>query len=592
MALYNLARMTTATTGTGTITLGSAVSGYLSFSASGVPDGALVSYGIADGANCEVGTGVYTASGTTLTRNVIVSSNSNSAISLSGNAQVFITALAGVDFAWQIESGNTVQTGPGNVNVSNGNLNVSAAADRSVAASNTAASRSVTLTTNQGSGNSGMTTINGGVTCQWMQDADGNMYLYPGASVVTVTPGGKVGIHNITNPSYNMHVGGSTNGVQHVFCQNAAGDGTLIQNAVNTGLPVHIHGPGVLDATITITTPGQEIFGDGAEVTVLTQSNILTTGSFVCSTGEPGPHFHDFQITFTQPDTATRASLTAYNPAFYCQNTPRFRIENVKVLRAMTGVDMQGNSGGALINDLQMSAFTTGIIIGESLDVVRINNFHFWDFGLTTNQSSIFWSSGTQAVHITSAANSQIFFDEFFNISYLGMLIDSGGTGNLQITNSGFDTYNGIDSAWGGTISIAASYFNMASGNYAADISGGQCVFSACTFLPGGSINMISISGGSLTIGASIFNIGGNNNPLVSMTGGDLNFQGNLILNNSGASFSNGLIVGNSGYRSLNLVGNTLPIAAASSSPFCNYSGGLHTSGNNIAASGWTQVNP
>ncbi len=92
--LYNLAKMTTATTGTGTITLGSAVSGFLSFANAGVQNGELVFYGIRDGSNSEVGYGTYTSSGTTLTRNVIKSTNSDSAISLSGSAIVFITALA------------------------------------------------------------------------------------------------------------------------------------------------------------------------------------------------------------------------------------------------------------------------------------------------------------------------------------------------------------------------------------------------------------------------------------------------------------------------------------------------------------------
>jgi hypothetical protein len=92
--LYNLARMSTATTGTGTITLGSAISGFLTFAGAGVADGETVSYGISDGANSEVGTGVYTASGTTLTRSVTKSTNSDAAINLSGNAQVFITARA------------------------------------------------------------------------------------------------------------------------------------------------------------------------------------------------------------------------------------------------------------------------------------------------------------------------------------------------------------------------------------------------------------------------------------------------------------------------------------------------------------------
>jgi len=89
--LYNLARMTTATAGTGTITLGSAVSGYLSFAAAGVSNGETVTYGIKDGSNSEIGEGVYTASGTTLTRSVIKSTSSDTAISLSGSAEIFVT---------------------------------------------------------------------------------------------------------------------------------------------------------------------------------------------------------------------------------------------------------------------------------------------------------------------------------------------------------------------------------------------------------------------------------------------------------------------------------------------------------------------
>lgn len=91
--LVNRAKMTTATTGTGVITLGSASSGYQSFAGAGVQDGQRVRYCIEDGTAWEIGIGAYTASGTTLTREVSESSASGSAITLSGSAVVFVTAV-------------------------------------------------------------------------------------------------------------------------------------------------------------------------------------------------------------------------------------------------------------------------------------------------------------------------------------------------------------------------------------------------------------------------------------------------------------------------------------------------------------------
>ena len=92
--LVNRAKMTTATTGAGTITLGTAESGYQSFADAGVADGDVVRYVIEDGTDWEIGTGTYTASGTTLSRTVSESSNADAALNLTGSAVVYVSATA------------------------------------------------------------------------------------------------------------------------------------------------------------------------------------------------------------------------------------------------------------------------------------------------------------------------------------------------------------------------------------------------------------------------------------------------------------------------------------------------------------------
>mgnify|MGYP003644351486 CR=1 FL=1 len=129
--LKNRAKMSTSTTGTGTITLGSALTGYQSFAQAGVSNGEQVRYTIQEGANWELGLGTYTASGTTLSRTPSESSGGGSAISLSGNAEVFITAAA-EDILSDVVDDTTPQLG-GNLDVqtreittstSNGNIKI------------------------------------------------------------------------------------------------------------------------------------------------------------------------------------------------------------------------------------------------------------------------------------------------------------------------------------------------------------------------------------------------------------------------------------------------------------------------------------
>jgi hypothetical protein len=99
MTLLNRARMTTATTGTGTLTLGSAVSGYATFAEAGAANSTAYDYTIVDGTDFEMGTGTYTSSGTTFSRDTVTLSKisgtaGTSKINLSGSAQIFISPRA------------------------------------------------------------------------------------------------------------------------------------------------------------------------------------------------------------------------------------------------------------------------------------------------------------------------------------------------------------------------------------------------------------------------------------------------------------------------------------------------------------------
>jgi hypothetical protein len=90
-------KVSTATTGTGTLTLGAAAIGFQDFSTIG--DGNTTYYTITDGVSgaFEVGIGTYGSAGDTLTRDVVLaSSNSNNLVNLgSGDKDVFVTYPAG-----------------------------------------------------------------------------------------------------------------------------------------------------------------------------------------------------------------------------------------------------------------------------------------------------------------------------------------------------------------------------------------------------------------------------------------------------------------------------------------------------------------
>ena len=118
---------TTTTTGTGTITLAGAVSGFQSFSAIG--NGNTTYYAIVLGSEWEVGIGTYTSSGTTLSRTTVLeSSNSGSLVNFSaGTKNVFVTYPA-EEAVYQDASGDAYApqfAASNGLNVNNGTIGTS-----------------------------------------------------------------------------------------------------------------------------------------------------------------------------------------------------------------------------------------------------------------------------------------------------------------------------------------------------------------------------------------------------------------------------------------------------------------------------------
>lgn len=90
--LVNRAKMTTSTTGTGTLSLGSAVDGFQTFGAAGLITGDQVSYVIEEEDSWEIGVGTYNSAGT-LTR-TLVQSSTGALLNLNGDAIVYVTLAA------------------------------------------------------------------------------------------------------------------------------------------------------------------------------------------------------------------------------------------------------------------------------------------------------------------------------------------------------------------------------------------------------------------------------------------------------------------------------------------------------------------
>lgn len=293
-----------------------------------------------------------------------------------------------------------------------------------------------------------------------------------------VTPGG--GYSDVANV---MDYGADSSGV--------ADSTAAFRAAVATGKTVYIpaRSAGIyrINGAITITQPGQIIYGDGKGRTVIrvdSAFNLSAQGVFIVNAFVPGPQFRDFQVNFIQPDTASRGGLTAYPPAFYAQNEARGTWRGIKVNAAMICIDLRQNAGGSSIIDCELCAFDKHVAIDGSLDSITIANTRFENDLLTVNQSVIYHEAATTGISTGRCDDLHVLGCLFICGTHINSFTGTGSNPGAtfgEITNCDFDSFLGM--------AIHNGYFNMSGCTFTEGTVGGVSATGAVV-LGGGTLNM------------------------------------------------------------------------------------------------------
>jgi hypothetical protein len=299
--------------------------------------------------------------------------------------------------------------------------------------------------------------------------------------------------------------------------------------------------------------PGQIIFGDGRTNSVFLVDdlnydfNLSDTGVFVFTPSEPGPSLRDVGIEFVQPVTSNRASLINYPPAIYAQNVPRFQVLNCRITQGMTGIDMRQNSGGATIDNLEMSCYNYGIRIDGSLDSVRIIRLQYWPFEIAgTANESIFFDTSNCGIESGRCDDLKIEDCLFINGGVqLSLISTASGTTFGACSNTDFDSYGRVTIA-GGQMSMVNCIWTIGNASYQAIVATGGMIrvtnsdFQAAVALTN---YMVTVSGGTYAqFSNNTFQNSGSPGGYIVVASGDVIINGNKFVTPANQSWVNSLI--------------------------------------------------
>jgi hypothetical protein len=545
LVVFDRVQETTVTTGTGTITLGGAVSGYQSFAVIG--NGNTTFYCIVNGSDWEVGIGTYTASGTTLARTTVLSNSlgNTSPISLTGSSNVFVTYPAGKSVnlnasgnvgplgtitsgVWNGTTipvayggtGVTASTGANSVVLRDANQNiyansvtqeldvVTSAGGTTVLTSGSSHFQILIGTTTQTFQLPDATTLPTGSSWIFDNDSTGNLYVVNNASgaIDTVAPGGYATVFlelNGTSAGTWGRFGMIPSEVNWGTNSLDMGGSTVITNGIWNGTPV-ASGYGGTGLT-TFTAANNALYS--------TSAGALTAGTLPVLAGGTGSTTASGARTNFGATTVGSNMFTLTNPS--AVTFPRFNADNtVSALDAASFRTAIG-AGTSSATGTVTSVSGTGTASGLSLSGTVTTSGN-----ITLSGTVNALAAGTYGISISGNAATA---SSASNSTTCGGLTptSASGTANRIVASDGngyiFNNYfNSTDNSISGSVSAIIA---KQGDNYYRSATAGA----VASFISGQSMN---IAGSATTL---------TNNATIS----GLNFGGVLALTGSGANTGN-----------------------------------------------------
>ena len=408
--LFNRAKMTTATTGSGTVTLGSASNGFQTFAAAGVSNGDVVQYVIEENSNFEIGVGTYSSTGTSLTRSPTESSNSNAAITLAGQATVSITAVA--DDLNRLQHGGSDKVTVSSTGASvTGNLAVSGTVDgRDVASDGSKLDGIEAGATGDQTNAEIRAAVEAATDSNVFTDADHSKLNGIEANATadqTITAGGGLtggGTGNVTISHSDTSSQASVNGSGRTYIQDIT-------------LDTYGHVTGLATATETVVNTDTNTIPNNATITLSAGGALTGGGNFTTDQSS------NETITFNHADTSSQASVN--------------------------------NSGRTYIQDITLDTYghITGITSATETVVntdTNTTNFNVQANGgtqvnISAGEEVNFINGNATTAAVTNQANPTVTFHHN-DTSSQASVNNSGGTVIQDVTLDGYGHVTGLTS--------------------------------------------------------------------------------------------------------------------------------------------------